>query len=51
MYLKKYNYLVIIEERKEYWIFVTGYYVSGSHNRKELTKEYHECKKRSTSNV
>lgn len=44
MYLKKYSYFLILEERPTYWSFVTGYYVDNLYRRRNLTKEYHEYK-------
>ena len=51
LFLKKYSYLVILEEKKDLLLFVTGYCVSGYNRKRDLTKEFHECKKRFTSNV
>lgn len=45
MYLKKYHYFLVLEERDSYWSFTTGYYVDNKYRRESLTKEYHEYKK------
>lgn len=44
----KFNYLVIIEERKDYWLYITSYRVGNTHKRNEIMKEAHAyiCKKR-----
>ncbi len=36
----EYRYLVILEERADYWLFITGYYIENGYKFKELKKEY-----------
>lgn len=43
-YHKKYNYLVILEERKDYWLYITSYRLSDSYSRRKILKEAHEYK-------
>lgn len=45
LYLKEHSYLVILEPRKTYYNFVTGYYVDGSEKRRNLIKKYRDYKK------
>lgn len=41
---KEKKYLVILEERSDYWLYITSYYIDGSRKLRELTKEYHDIK-------
>lgn len=40
------NYLVILEERPDYWLYITSYRISNTYQRRELLKEAHKYKKR-----
>lgn len=44
LYHIKYNYLVIIEERKDYWLYITSYRIGDSYRRRKELKEAHEYK-------
>lgn len=35
----KVNYLVILEERKDYWLYITSYRIGNTHRRREILKE------------
>ncbi len=37
----KVNYLVILEERKDYWLYITSYRIGDTYRRQELLKEAH----------
>ena len=37
----KVNYLVILEERKDYWLYITSYRIGDTYRRRELLKEAH----------
>ena len=41
IYLPNQQYLVVLGERKDYWVLVTAYYVSRSHTLNKLKNEYH----------
>lgn len=41
---KEAKYLVILEERDDYWLYITSYYIDNSHRLRGLTKEYHDHK-------
>ncbi len=34
------NYIVVLSERKEFYLFITAYYVETEHRKKALLKEY-----------
>ena len=34
------NYVVILTDRKEYYMFITAYYIETEHRRRSLLKEY-----------
>lgn len=36
----EYRYLVILENRDNYWLFITGYYIENGYKHKDLIKEY-----------
>ncbi len=38
------KYLVILEEREDYWLYITSYYIEDSQRLRKFTKEYHEYK-------
>lgn len=38
----KLNYLVILEERSDYWLYITSYRVSGTPRRREELKQAHD---------
>lgn len=40
LYHKKYSYLVILEERNKYWLYITSYRVDNSQSRRKLILEY-----------
>jgi len=40
------NYLVVLEDRKSYYLFVTAYPVNRSHTKNKLLNEYTKCKNR-----
>lgn len=44
IYHKSRYYLTIVENRKDYWILITAYYVSDIYQRKKLNKKYHDSK-------
>lgn len=46
LYLKKYKYIVILEERTTYWLFITGYYVNNPSKRKALDLKVKEIKQK-----
>lgn len=41
---KDVRYLVILEERDDYWLYLTSYYIDSAHRIRKLTKEYHDYK-------
>lgn len=38
------KYTVILEERPNYWLYITSYYIDDSYRLRKLTKEYHDTK-------
>lgn len=36
----EYRYIVILENRSNYWLFITGYYIDNGYKHKDLIKEY-----------
>ena len=40
IYHPKVNYLVVLEERDQYWLYITSYRIDGSNKRSELKLEY-----------
>ena len=38
------KYLVILEERQNYWIYITSYYIEDSYRLRKISKEYYEIK-------
>ena len=44
LFHQKCSYLVIIEERKDYWLYITSYRIGNSYRRKKELKEAHEYK-------
>lgn len=40
----KVNYLVILEERPDYWVYITSYRIGDTHKRRELKLEYKKKK-------
>lgn len=44
LYHKKYSYLVILEEHKEYWIYITSYRIGDSYAKRKLLKQAHDYK-------
>lgn len=40
------KYLVILEERKDYWLYITSYYIENSFRLRKLVKEYYDIKAR-----
>lgn len=45
----KFNYLIILEERQNYWLYITSYRINNSYRRKDLIAEYKKNKKRQTN--
>jgi hypothetical protein len=43
------NYIVILSNRKKYYLFITAYYVETEHRKRKLLKEYNEYKKPETA--
>ncbi len=39
----KVNYLVILEERKNYWLYITSYRIGDTYKRRKILKEAHDC--------
>ncbi len=46
LFHKKYNYLVILEEREKYWLYVTSYRIGNSERKRDLIREYNTYKNR-----
>lgn len=38
----EYRYLVILENRDNYWLFITGYYIENGYRHRDLIKEYRQ---------
>lgn len=43
------NYIVVLTERKEFYLFITAYVVETSHRKRSLLKEYEAYKKAKTA--
>lgn len=43
------NYIVVLTERKEFFLFITAYYVETEHRKRSLLKEYETYKKAKTA--
>ena len=43
------NYIVVLTERKEFYLFITAYVVDTEHRKKSLLKEYETYKKAKTA--
>jgi hypothetical protein len=43
------NYIVILTDRKEYYMFITAYYIETEHRKRKLLKEYEEYIKTKTA--
>ncbi|WP_436415816.1 hypothetical protein [Petrimonas sp.] len=43
------NYIVVLTERKEFYLFITAYMVDTEHRKKSLLKEYEAYKKAKTA--
>ena len=43
------NYIVVLTERKEFYLFITAYVVETSHRKSSLLKEYEAYKKAKTA--
>ncbi|WP_372474674.1 hypothetical protein AB4865_05255 [Capnocytophaga sp. ARDL2] len=43
------NYILVLSERKEYYLFVTAYYIEKEHRKRKLLKEYEAYKKTKTA--
>lgn len=48
---KEMKYIVILEERKDYWLYITSFYIENSHRLRKYTKEYHEYKTKNALQV
>ena len=46
LYLKRYRYIVILEERENYWLFITAYYVDSPKKKKKLDEKSKEIKQK-----
>lgn len=44
LFNKNENYIVILTERKEYYLFITAYYIETEHRKRKLLKEYEDYK-------
>lgn len=51
LYLKKYKYVIILEEQPSRWLFITSYYVDDLKKRKKLDKKYKEETKNALLNA
>ena len=40
MIMKIENYIVILTDRGEYYMFITAYYIETEHRKRKLLKEY-----------
>ena len=40
IYHSKYNYLIILEEKPDKWLYVTSYQINNSQKKRELIREY-----------
>jgi|SRR5690625_3930577 len=49
LYSETENYLVVLTERKEYYLFITAYLVERKHRQDKLLKEYEEYIKTKTA--
>lgn len=38
------NYIIVLTERKEYYLFITAYYIETEHRKRKLLKEYENYK-------
>ena len=45
LFNEKENYILILSQRKEYYLFVTAYYIETEHRKQKLLKEYHSYMK------
>lgn len=43
------NYIVVLTERKEFYLFITAYVVETSHRKRSLLREYEAYKKAKTA--
>lgn len=43
------NYILILSERKEYYLFITAYYIEKEHRKRKLLREYEAYKKAKTA--
>jgi len=43
------NYIVVLTERKEFYLFITAYFVETEHRKRSLLKEYETYKKAKTA--
>lgn len=48
---KEVRYLVILEERDDFWLYITSYYIDNSNRLRSLTKEYHNNKTKNALQV
>lgn len=44
LFNKNQNYIIILTERKEYYLFITAYYIETEHRKRKLLKEYEDYK-------
>lgn len=42
---KEKRYIVVLENREDYWLYITSYYIENNHKLQSLTKEYRETAK------
>lgn len=45
-YHKKFSYLVVLEERTNYWSYVTSYRIGDSYGKRKILKEANDCNAR-----
>lgn len=43
------NYILILSERKEYYLFITAYYIEKEHRKRKILREYEAYKKAKTA--
>ncbi len=42
LYMDKRRYVVVLEERADFWLYITSFYVNNSQERRKFLKEYHD---------
>lgn len=49
LYNESENYIVILAERKDYYLFITAYYIETEHRKRKMLQEYREYIKAKTA--